>query len=242
MSRLPASFASAGSATRCPSSASVPPQALQKRAGSGTDAPQEAHTVFGGPLGCATCAPHSRQKRSPRRYSPLQEGQTSGAAEGWGTTLPPAPASTGSSRKSSRMLPMATRSPSRRPRSLTRSPLTTEPLAELQSRRKNWLPRCSITAWRRDTIASGSTRSFEGSRPMVRIVVRARGISRRFEEVGLTISFATGSYPPRKVCLKTIWTFTRVPRFVAGWNFQRRIADTTTSSSAFPPDSTTETS
>ena len=86
------------------------------------------------------------------------------------------------------MLPIATRSPSRRPRSLTRSPFTTEPFAELQSRRKNCLPRCSTTACRRETIASGSTRSFEGSRPIVRIVVRASGISRRFEEVGLTIS------------------------------------------------------
>jgi hypothetical protein len=65
-----------------PVAASVAPHALQKRAGSGTAVPHEAHTVFGGPVGCATCAPHSRQKRSPRRYSPLQEGQTSGAAEG----------------------------------------------------------------------------------------------------------------------------------------------------------------
>ena len=52
---------------RWPSGASVPPQLLQKRAGSGTAVPQAAHTAFGGPLGCATCAPHSRQKRSPRR-------------------------------------------------------------------------------------------------------------------------------------------------------------------------------
>ena len=33
-----------------------------------------------------------------------------------------------------------------------------------------------------------------------------------------------------------------MPCFVAGWNFQPRTADTTTSSTAFPPDSTTVTS
>src|SRR6185295_20071405 len=49
------------------------------------------------------------------------------------------------------------------------------------------------TAWRRETMASGSTRSLDGSRPIVRIVVRVSGISRLFDDVGLTISFATRS-------------------------------------------------
>ena len=88
------------------------------------------------------------------------------------------------------MLPMATRSPSRRPRSLTGSPFTTDPLAESQSRRKNLVPRCSITAWRRETIVSGRTRSFEGSRPIVKIRSPRSVISRRFGAVGSTISFA----------------------------------------------------
>src|SRR5688572_32281491 len=91
---------------------------------------------------------------------------------------------------------MATRSPSRSDRSLTRSPLTSDPLDELQSRRKYWLARYSITACRRDTIASGSTTSFDGSRP-IDMRVRLKGISRREEEVGFTISFAmTGSAGP----------------------------------------------
>src|SRR5688572_18183120 len=89
-----------------------------------------------------------------------------------------------------RAVPMATRSPSRRFLSLTRSPLTREPFEELQSRRKYWLPRYSMTACRRDTMASGSTRSLEGSRPMD-TSVRASGISRREEDVGFTISRAT---------------------------------------------------
>ena len=137
------------------------------------------------------------------------------------------------------MLPIATRSPSRSARSLTGSPLTTEPLAELQSRRKNCFPRCSTTACRRETIASGSTRSFDGSRPIVRIVVRESGISRRFEEVGLTISLDTALTPPRKVWRKLVSTLTRTPPFVAGSNFQPRTAATTTSSTAWPADSTT---
>src|SRR5439155_8709433 len=83
--------------------------------------------------------------------------------------------------------PMAIRSPSRRFRSLTRSPLTREPLDELQSRRKYWLARYSMTAWRRDTMASGSTTSLEGSRPMD-TMLRASAISRREDEVGLMIS------------------------------------------------------
>src|SRR4029450_12334969 len=87
---------------------------------------------------------------------------------------------------------MATRSPSRRLRSLTRSPLTSDPLEELQSRRKYWLPRYSITAWRRDTIASGRTTSLEGSRPIEQIV-RASAISRREEEVGLMMILAIGA-------------------------------------------------
>src|SRR5262245_6884421 len=46
-----------------------------------------------------------------------------------------------------------------------------------------------MTAWRRETMASGSTRSLEGSRP---IESRDRGsrISRRVEDVGLTMSLA----------------------------------------------------
>ena len=58
------------------------PQALQNRAGRRTAVPQEAQTAFGGPLGLATCAPHSRQKRSPCRYPFPHEGHCRGAAEG----------------------------------------------------------------------------------------------------------------------------------------------------------------
>src|SRR5262245_66106037 len=54
---------------------------------------------------------------------------------------------------------------------------------------KNWLPRHSTTAWRRDTIASGSTRSLLGSRP-IESTVLGRTISRFCEELGLTTSFA----------------------------------------------------
>src|SRR3982075_3649160 len=117
---------------------------------------------------------------------------------------------------------MATRSPSRRFRSLTRSPLTSDPLEELQSRRKYWLPRYSITAWRRDPIASGRTTSFEGSRP-IETIVRASAISRREEEVGLMISLAIdarGTYPPRKVWRLVTRTFTFAPCFMPGVNFQ----------------------
>src|SRR5437899_2118539 len=46
-----------------------------------------------------------------------------------------------------------------------------------------------MTAWRRDTIASGSTRSFEGSRP-TDTRLRWSAISRREDDVGLTISLA----------------------------------------------------
>src|SRR5262249_21281790 len=56
-------------------------------------------------------------------------------------------------------------------------------------RRKYWLPRYSMTACRRETMASGSTTSLEGSRP-IETIVRASAISRREEEVGLMISFA----------------------------------------------------
>src|SRR5262249_1121870 len=84
---------------------------------------------------------------------------------------------------------MATRSPSRRLRSLTRSPLTSEPFEELQSRRKSWVRRYSIRACRRDTIASGRTTSLDGSRPM-ETMLRASAISRRDEEVGLMMILA----------------------------------------------------
>ena len=98
---------------------------------------------------------------------------------------------------------MATRSPSRRLRSLTRSPFTSEPFEELQSRRKYWLPRYSMTAWRRDTMASGSTTSFEGSRPMERSV-RASAISRRDGggRVDDQLGHRRRRQPARKVCLK----------------------------------------
>jgi hypothetical protein len=46
-----------------------------------------------------------------------------------------------------------------------------------------------MTAWRRDTMASGRTMSFPGSRPIDRRE-RGRAISRREDEVGLTMSFA----------------------------------------------------
>jgi hypothetical protein len=59
---------------------------------------------------------------------------------------------------------------------------------------KYWAPRYSMTAWRRDTIASGRTTSFDGSRPM-ETSARARGISRRAEDVGLTTSFAIDASP-----------------------------------------------
>ena len=116
---------------------------------------------------------------------------------------------------------MATRSPSRRLRSLTRSPFTSDPLEELQSRRKYWLPRYSITAWRRDTIASGRTTSLEGSRPIEQIV-RARAISLRDEEVGLMMILAIDArrtYPPRKVWRLVTRTFTFAPCFMPGVNF-----------------------
>jgi hypothetical protein len=84
---------------------------------------------------------------------------------------------------------MATRSPSRRPFSLTRSPLTREPLLELQSRMMYCVPRYSMTACRRETMASGRTTSLLGSRPMDSSA-RASGISRRADDVGLTMSLA----------------------------------------------------
>jgi hypothetical protein len=104
---------------------------------------------------------------------------------------------------------------------------------------KYWLPRNSTTAWRRDTMASGSTRSFEGSRPMER-TERGNRISRREAEVGLTMSFAmaaTGAYPARKVCLKPIFTLTLIPCLVAGVYLHFRMAASTASSMVFPADS-----
>src|SRR4029077_6772551 len=52
-----------------------------------------------------------------------------------------------------------------------------------------------------DTMASGSTTSFEGSRP-IDVTVRGSAISRRLDELGLTISLAIGALsdfpaPPR---------------------------------------------
>src|SRR5688572_26104927 len=47
-----------------------------------------------------------------------------------------------------------------------------------------------MTAWRRETRASGRTRSFDGSRP-IESNVRAREISRRLDDVGFRINFAT---------------------------------------------------
>src|SRR5438034_2623441 len=124
---------------------SAVPQALQKRAGRITAVPQAVQITFGGELG-ARAPPHWRQNRSPFRYSAWHAGQTRRGDDGCWTTLAPASSSWRSSRKSRRAVPIATRSPSRRLRSLTRSPLTSEPLDELQSRRKYWLPRYSITA------------------------------------------------------------------------------------------------
>src|SRR2546422_48238 len=113
---------------------SAVPQALQKRAGRITAVPQAVQITFGGELG-ARAPPHWRQNRSPFRYSAWHEGQTRRGDDGCWTTLAPASSSWMSSRKSRRAVPIAIRSPSRRLRSLTRSPLTREPLDELQSRR-----------------------------------------------------------------------------------------------------------
>ena len=109
------------------------------------------------------------------------------------------------------MLPIATRSPSRSAALAHAVAVDHRAVGGVAVAQEELLPRCSITAWRRETIASGSTRSFDGSRPIVRIVVRESGISRRFEEVGLTISLATGASPRGRSGVKVVSTLTRTP-------------------------------
>src|SRR5262245_28550466 len=69
-----------------------------------------------------------------------------------------------------------------------------------------------MTAWRRETMASGSTMSLEGSRPMERRV-RASGTSRFEDEVGLTISFAIRppGNPPRSASRSHVGLLERHP-------------------------------
>jgi hypothetical protein len=50
----PSRSSEAGGSDRCEEGGRLSPQALQNRAGSGTAAPQEEQTTFGGPLGRAT--------------------------------------------------------------------------------------------------------------------------------------------------------------------------------------------
>jgi hypothetical protein len=66
MGRVSWSLLPGGSSVPRSGESSVP-QALQKRAGSATAVPHDEQTVRGGPVGCATWVPHSRQNKSPRR-------------------------------------------------------------------------------------------------------------------------------------------------------------------------------